>query len=343
LDPRYGKVRLMLGGVLCLVWSTGSLSGITAASSLSLEVPVNCLIGTVCHIQNLFDHDPGEGFRDYQCGELGYDGHDGTDIRLPNLAWMEQGVAVLAAAEGRVRAIRDGMQDVDVRELGKSAISGREAGNAVAIDHGDGWETQYSHMRQGSIQVKPGEMVHTGQPLGLIGMSGNSEFPHLHFEVRYQGKPVDPFTGLQQSERCGLGKSTLWSDLALQSLGYRSTGLLQAGFADEAPTLESVDKGEYGFGFLPGSAPALVLWVEVFGVKMGDKELLTLLGPEGDVLVEKRGTVPKNMASRLSFAGKRRGTDSWARGVYEGRYELIRVRDGEKSHVLEVHRKIRVQ
>src|SRR5437868_3746683 len=121
-----------------------------------LSFPVDCQIGRTCMVQNYFDHDPKTGVVDYMCGFLTYDGHDGTDIRVPNLTAMNKGVNVIAAADGKVRAIRDEMEDVNFRQLGAAALKGKEAGNSVAVDHGNGWETQYSHLRKGSVLVKPG-------------------------------------------------------------------------------------------------------------------------------------------------------------------------------------------
>src|SRR5687767_667340 len=143
---------------------------------------------------------------------------------------MAKGFRVLAAADGKVRAIRDSMADVSFRDIGKDAIKGREAGNGVAIDHGNGWETQYSHLRRGSVMVKPGESVRRGQLLGLVGLSGWTEFPHLHLTVRYQGRKIDPFVGTGAHTGCGLGEP-LWEAKALEAMKYVPTGMLAAGFA----------------------------------------------------------------------------------------------------------------
>ena len=102
-----------------------------------LSLPVECDVGNTCMVQNYFDHEPGPAARDYRCGFLSYDGHDGTDIRLANHSAMTKGVHVVAAADGTVRAVRDGMDDVSFRTIGRAAINGREAGNSVVIDHGD--------------------------------------------------------------------------------------------------------------------------------------------------------------------------------------------------------------
>jgi murein DD-endopeptidase MepM/ murein hydrolase activator NlpD len=67
-------------------------------------------------------------------------------------------------------------------------------GNAVTVDHGNGYVTLYAHLN--SIYVRQGENVTKGQQLGTVGNTGNSTGPHLHFEVRYQGVPRNPFTYL---------------------------------------------------------------------------------------------------------------------------------------------------
>ena len=58
----------------------------------------------------------------------------------------------------------------------------------MLIDHGGGWRTQYCHMRQGSVRVRKGDRVRDRQRLGTIGLSGKTEFPHLHLSVRFRGK-----------------------------------------------------------------------------------------------------------------------------------------------------------
>ncbi len=63
-------------------------------------------------------------------------------------------------------------------------------GNAVDIDHGNGIVTRYGHMAQ--VLVSEGQTVKAGEPIGVLGSTGRSTGPHLHYEVRVDGEPVDP-------------------------------------------------------------------------------------------------------------------------------------------------------
>jgi murein DD-endopeptidase MepM/ murein hydrolase activator NlpD len=63
-------------------------------------------------------------------------------------------------------------------------------GRAVYIDHGNGVETRYAHLQR--IHVRQGQTIEAGTLIGSIGSSGRSTGPHLHFEVRLDGRPVDP-------------------------------------------------------------------------------------------------------------------------------------------------------
>src|SRR5690606_36681308 len=92
----------------------------------ALLLPVACAPGVDRYVQNYFDHVPGPGVRDPRCGGLTYDGHDGTDFALPTDADLARGVAVLAAAPGTIRAVRDGMEDIPQGRPGAPDVTDRE-------------------------------------------------------------------------------------------------------------------------------------------------------------------------------------------------------------------------
>src|SRR3546814_18786942 len=97
-------------------------------------------------------------------------------------------------------------------------------------------------MRNGSLAVRVGQRVTRGDKLGLIGLSGNTDFPHLHFAVTRGNVLLDPFTGGQPSAACGAAAQSLWSPAAQAELSYRAGGLLSAGFLKigSAPCRERV-------------------------------------------------------------------------------------------------------
>lgn len=69
-------------------------------------------------------------------------------------------------------------------------------GNLVVIDHADGWQSWYAHLSAFSVVV--GQQVNQGEIIGAAGSTGHSSGPHLHFELRHNGVPVDPLLYLRR-------------------------------------------------------------------------------------------------------------------------------------------------
>ncbi len=95
--------------------------------------------------------------------------HAGVDFSAP------QGTTIYAAGAGKVI---------------KTSKSPRGYGNTITIDHGYGYQTFYAHIKD--IQVKRGDIVKRGQEIGTVGNTGKSTAPHLHYEVRKNGRTVNP-------------------------------------------------------------------------------------------------------------------------------------------------------
>ncbi|EAE0858131.1 peptidase [Listeria monocytogenes] len=105
-----------------------------------------------------------------------YESHKGQDIAGGGT------ITVSAAASGTV--VFSG--------FGASGSGFGGYGYVVKIDHGNGFQTLYGHMRAGSLKVVTGQQVSQGQPIGIMGSTGQSTGQHLHFEIHKNGIPVDP-------------------------------------------------------------------------------------------------------------------------------------------------------
>ena len=113
------------------------------------------------------------------CGWMGYSGHTGVDFSGSGIS----GKPVLAAKAGTV---------VTSTALRYSNGNYRSYGEYIVINHHDGTMTLYAHGAPGSRLVSAGQSVSQGQQIMSVGTTGNSTGYHLHFEVRINGRPVNP-------------------------------------------------------------------------------------------------------------------------------------------------------
>ncbi len=176
------------------------------------------------------DQNPAAGsYGDYNCGTLSYDGHMGTDIPLcpyPFYKMDHDQIRVIAAAPGTIVAKADGNFD---KNCGSSATPA----NYIAIQHSDGSIALYFHMKMNSLTAKiVGQTVVLGEFLGIVGSSGNSSAPHLHFEVWAGSTSAtvnDPFTGACNT----LNPATWW----LSQKAYTEPAVITASVNTAAPVL----------------------------------------------------------------------------------------------------------
>ncbi|NUP81927.1 MAG: M23 family metallopeptidase [Nonomuraea sp.] len=132
---------------------------------------------------------------------------------------------VVAAAGGRVVEVQDGIADNPPPVTPPVPPIENTVGNHVTLEVAPGRYLLYAHLTPGSLTVREGERVRPGQVLGLIGNSGNSTTPHLHFQVMTTAEffPTDspPFT-FRQFRVLGQVEPRIWDD----NLGLQPTGVL---------------------------------------------------------------------------------------------------------------------
>lgn len=309
-----------------------SLAATPAAGEFSLELPVDCVLDESCHIQQFVDHDPTSEASDFMCGRLTYDGHKGTDFALPSLAEQAAGVAVIAAASGTVVAVRDGMADALQIDASAPDVTDRECGNGVVIRHPDGWETQYCHLANGSVAVQQNQQVSTGDTLGMIGLSGRTQFPHLHLSVRKNGQVVDPFALNAEAVCAPERQDVLWSS----DIATPQGGLIAIGFADHVPTFDAIKAGTADAAALRTDAP-VVLWAYLFGGRVGDTITFTIQNA-GTTLLSETVTLERNQAALFRAIGRRAPAQGWPQGAVEG--TVTHERDGQRidsqSHLVDL-------
>ncbi|MGR3503132.1 M23 family metallopeptidase [Pseudaestuariivita sp.] len=280
--------------------------------TITLTWPVECVPGETCFVEDYMDRDPAPGaYQDFACGLNARDGHRGTDIAL--FDWTSD-VAVVAAAPGRVAATRDGMVD-DWRMPG--VTDSNACGNAVRIAHADGYQTLYCHLKEGSLAVEDGQTVEAGDELGLIGVSGMTTHPHLHFALLQNGDLVDPYDPLGEA-RCDASAETLWESAP----PYDQTILRLAGFATSVPDYDALRSGSARLETASPGDP-LVVYVEAGYAEHGDVVTIRAEGPEGEIFSHSR-VMKSPRVSQLPAFGKRAPEGGWPVGDYTGQITLTR-------------------
>lgn len=105
-------------------------------------------------------------------------------------SWYGHDAEVLAVANARVAAVRDGMEEPIRISLRRHHSPADDAGNYVVLQLADRRYAFYEHLAKGSIRVAAGDRVSTGEVIAALGFSGESTGPHLHFHVATTGSPL---------------------------------------------------------------------------------------------------------------------------------------------------------
>ncbi|HYE58314.1 MAG TPA: M23 family metallopeptidase, partial [Rhodothermales bacterium] len=220
-DEERATIQAQLAGVVAALGLPAAQSAVLGPRQVSFRFPLEAAPGYDdfgFHVTSFFvDQWFGAGVRDYACGARTYDEHTGTDFSLfpfPVLMMEAGAVRAVAAADGVIIGKNDGLPD---HNCGPSPGG---IGNVVYLQHADGSRTWYGHLARGSLTAKPvGASVSAGEVLGIVGSSGNSGGPHLHFQVYdADGTLIDPFAGA-----CNLRNTASWWQ---QQPAYRESALV---------------------------------------------------------------------------------------------------------------------
>jgi hypothetical protein len=296
------------------------------------HLPIDCTIGENCWIMNYVDMGVDDGaYTDPACYNRTYENHKGTDFALLDGVTMEQGVNVIAPMDGTVKKVRDGQKDMwptkeqldDIRE------KRIECGNAILIDHGNDLKTIYCHLKQDSIIVSPGQKVSTGDVLGQVGLSGLTEFPHLHFGITRDKKVIDPFTGYSNTDKCGRRKKSLWHKDV--DLSYQPIAIQSVGFHNNIPELLKLERENTTQNEIAPNAKLLTFSTILLGVRAGDEITLEIRDPNGKIFAENKIFQQKTRAQQFYYTGKKMRSDRLIEGAYTGQVKIKRILKNGKT------------
>ena len=290
----------------------------------SLSLPLNCVIGTDCWVQNLVDFDSSNGIRDPYCGSASFNKHKGTDFRVRTTKDLSKEIPVLSMADGTVVALRNSMAEKLVEsDADLKFVENKECGNGVFIRHEGGWSSQICHLAKGSVRPKKGEKVKRGDVIGLMGLSGHTTFPHVHVTVRKGKTVIDPMTGLAQSDACspnaGLTEKSLWTQEVRARMPLQFTAILETGYSSSRPSTSRLLKGKSGPVLADGP---LIFYAKFINVRKGDRIDLTVKGPNGVFATSRGKPLDRAKATWTQYTGKKGAVP--AGSAYSGSVTLFR-------------------
>jgi hypothetical protein len=294
------------------------------------NLPLDCTLGENCWVMNYVDMGADDGKNiDPACQSRTYDAHKGTDIAILDENTMQNGVNVIAPLDGTVTKIRDGEEDLWATDdrLEEIKAKRKECGNAVMIDHGNNVETIYCHMKKNSIAVKPNQKIKAGDIIGQVGLSGLTQFPHLHFGIIKEGKIIDPFTGQNNTAPCGKKIESLWNEKLNAS--YQPFILHNAGFLNDIPNLSQIEKNGKSSSQIPQESNLLTFWSTLFGVREGDRITLEILDPNGKTFGRREITQDTTRARQFYYTGRKTDKNRLIEGVYTGSITIEREYKGQ--------------
>lgn len=303
---------------------------IHAPKSYAMEImfPINCKLGENCFISKYVDHFFDKTVqKDFRCrSSVTSTNNKGTGIKVSE-SFYRTGVPVYAVADGIVVKKRDSIPDkriMSAEEAQKASITGY--GNVILIEHEDDYATLYAHLQLNSIPYKIGDQIKKGDQIGVIGLSGLTEYPHLNFEVYHRDQIMDPFTGTKQNNICDLDiENTLWDDRFMrQYSAYSDTKISDSGFTDIIPTKETYKEISNTLQQLTPDTKQLIFWINAQAVEQGDEIVLSLFDTDGNLMIRKAKRFEESHANYLFSLGKKETDKHWKAGQYNAFVQLWR-------------------
>ena len=226
-------------------------------------------------IFNYVDLDTSSGVRDWDCSNYTYDGHQGHDSDVRTFKEQEGGVPVFAVLDGTVISMHDG-------ELDMNLVQGNRPANYVIVSHGNDLVTLYYHLKNGSVAVAANQVIKAGTQLGLTASSGNSDWPHLHFESRLGTSAFEPSRGT-----CLAGDSTWGVQTPIQREAY----IFDFFFSDTTFTGALVNEENTRVGTFVKGLRLIPFRIFIGASPVNPSYLLRYLAPDGSVRLERSGTL----------------------------------------------------
>lgn len=204
--------------------------------------------------------------RDSWCGPKSFNHDARTVFALTSFAKMDQGIPVVAAADGDVATVHDGEPD-------RNKVDAQST-NTVKIQHRDGFTTLYQGLRNGSIVVQQGQHVTSGMTIGMAGNSGWVSYPELLFTVERNGEGINPFSG-----PCASGISQ-WAAQDSYKSDFR---VLSSGMTTILPTIDDMEQPPAPVLTFSLSDQRVTMWLEIADLRNGDMSAWRLRDPSGVV------------------------------------------------------------
>lgn len=299
-------------------------------SNLLLASPIDCSQNSDCWIVNYVDVNPSNINEDFHCNVKTYDGHKGTDFAVPSYQAFEEGVNILAVADGTVLRIRNGETDSlkNEEELDVIRQQQKECGNAILLQHRDGYQTIYCHLKKDSLKVLPDQQVKAGEVIAQLGLSGITEFPHVHLGVMKDGIVLDPFTGQSNQAGCGQDPISMWHPDS--HITYHQAAIFDARFEMNPPDFDAIERGAKSPEIIPLDSPALLVWAGFYNVEKGDVISISIESPEGEEIASMTRHSKKDRALQYYYTGKKTGNSLiLKRGNYKATIQLSRKEKGK--------------